>query len=66
MDNVKMNDDQLENVSGGSVIPYLVQPGDTVSAVAAKFSVSMDQLMKWNDIKDPNMLMVGQQLKIKF
>ena len=66
MDNVKMNDDQLENISGGSVIPYLVQPGDTVSAVAAKFSVSMDQLMKWNDIKDPNLLMVGQQLKIKF
>lgn len=66
MDNVKMNDDQLENISGGSVIPYLVQPGDTVSAVAAKFNVSMDQLMKWNDIEDPNMLMVGQQLKIKF
>ena len=61
-----MSDDQLNEVSGGSVIPYLVQPGDTLNALAQKFHVSAEQLMKWNNIQDPNMLVVGQQLKIKF
>lgn len=66
MDKVKMDDAELDAVIGGSVIPYQIQPGDTLEAVARKFNVSMDQLMKWNSIQDPNILMVGQQLKIKF
>ena len=56
----------MTEVSGGSIIPYQVQPGDTLGAVAKKFNVSLDQLMRWNNIKDPNILTVGQQLKIKF
>lgn len=66
MDKVKMNDEQMDQVVGGSVIPYVVEPGDTLTAIAQKFSVSVEQLMKWNDIKNPNMLLVGQQLKVKF
>ncbi len=66
MEKKKLNDDQLDAISGGSVIPYQVQPGDTLNALSQKFSVSVEQLMRWNNIQDPNMLLVGQQLKIKF
>ena len=66
MEKTKMNDDQLDGVTGGSIIPYQVEPGDTLTAIAGKFNVSVDQLVKWNNIKDQNMLMVGQQLKVKF
>ena len=66
MDKIKMNDDMMEEVTGGSVLPYVVQPGDSLNSIAKKYNVSMDQLVKWNNIKDPNFLTVVQQLKIKF
>jgi LysM repeat protein len=45
---------------------YTVQPGDTVSAIAAVFSISPDYIL-WNNpdvIKDPSVLQVGQELLI--
>ena len=66
MEIVKMNDDELDQISGGSVIPYLVQPGDTLYALSQKFNVSVEQLMRWNNIKDPNTLMVGDKMNIKY
>ena len=66
MKKTSINDSQLDNVSAGSMIPYQVQPGDTIARIAQKFGVSMEQIMKWNNIKDPNFIMVGQQLQIKF
>lgn len=66
MDKVKMNDEQLDAINGGSIIPYQVQAGDTLNVIAKKFNVTPEQLMKWNNIQDPNLLLVGQQLKVKF
>lgn len=66
MDKVKMNDEQLDAINGGSIIPYQVQAGDTLNVIARKFNVTPEQLMKWNNIQDPNLLLVGQQLKVKF
>lgn len=48
--------------SGGPV--YIVQPGDTLSAIAAKFNVDTAQLMNANGLSNPDQLYVGQQLVI--
>ncbi|MBO5640111.1 MAG: LysM peptidoglycan-binding domain-containing protein [Oscillospiraceae bacterium] len=61
-----LNDSLLEQVDGGSRIVYQVQPGDTLEAIAKKSGVSMEQLSRWNNIQDPNMLQVGSKLTIKF
>ena len=66
MDKMAMNDDQLDAVTGGTMVPYRVQPGDSLAAIAAKFHVSVEELARWNNIKDPSIISVGQQLKIKF
>ena len=66
IDKVAMNDDQMDQITGGTILPYLVEPGDSLGAIAKKYNVTIDQLMAWNDIKDPNFLAVGQKLKIKF
>ncbi len=66
MDKVAMNDELLDQVSGGSVLPYVVQAGDTLSAIAKKYNVTLEQLMKWNNIKNPDILTIGQRLVIKF
>ena len=66
MEKAALNDSVLEQVDGGSRIIYQVQPGDTLEAIAKKSGVSMEQLSRWNNIQDPNMLQVGSKLTIKF
>jgi len=41
-----------------------VQPGDTLSAIAAAYGVTSKIIIDNNDIKDPNRLRVGQKLFI--
>lgn len=65
-DKVAMNDDMLNNISGGTILPYVVQNGDTLAAIAKKYNVTVEQLVKWNNIQNPDVLLVGQQLVIKF
>ena len=66
MDKVSMNDEQMDGVTGGSILPYRVQPGDSLDDIAKKYHVMVDQLMKWNNLYGSKSLEVGQQLKIRF
>lgn len=59
MDKTYLNDEDLSDVDGGTVIPYKIQPGDTLGAVANKFHVSLEQLIRWNNIQNPNLVTVG-------
>ncbi len=66
MEKAVLNDSALEQVDGGSRIIYQVQPGDTLESIAKKSGVSLEQLSRWNNIQDPNMIQVGSKLTIKF
>ena len=66
VDKQALNDENLDQVSGGSILRYRVQPGDNLNAIAQRYHVTVEQLMEWNKIKDPNAITVSQQLKIKF
>jgi LysM repeat protein len=46
------------------VSTYTVKAGDTLSAIAAKFGTTYQQLAKINGIKDPNKIYPGQVLKL--
>lgn len=43
---------------------YFVQPGDTLGIIAQRYGVSLDQLTQANELVNPNLLAVGQQLTI--
>ena len=43
---------------------YIVQPGDTLSYIASRFNVSMDELLTANPSVDPDLLSQGQQIVI--
>ncbi len=43
---------------------YIVQPGDTLSSIAMRFNVTVNDLMAANNISNPNLLATGQQLLI--
>lgn len=43
---------------------YIVQPGDSLGAIAQRFGISLQSLMEANNISDPNLLDVGTSLII--
>ena len=79
-DEVKINDSELEEVAGGagswkqyakgtyvnygSYIVYTVAPGDVLTGIAPRFGVTVAQIQQWNNIKNPNVISVGQKLTI--
>ena len=43
---------------------YTVRKGDTLSGIAARFGMSLTDIVKLNGIADPNLIYVGQALKV--
>ena len=43
---------------------YIVQQGDTLSAITLRFGISLEELLAANDITDPNSVKIGQRLII--
>lgn len=45
-------------------ILYKIQKGDTLSAIAKKFNTTVAEILAINDIKNANMIVIGQNIKI--
>ncbi len=43
---------------------YVVQAGDSLGSIAQAYGVSIEQIMEANELSDPNLLNVGQELRI--
>jgi len=43
---------------------YIIQPGDTLSLIASRFNVSLNDLVNANPSLDPNVLSQGQEIVI--
>lgn len=44
---------------------YTVKSGDSLSEIAEKFKVSVEDLVNWNGLKDPDQIAVGQKLRVR-
>lgn len=44
---------------------YTVAPGDTLVSIAERFGLSTGNLVEWNDIPDPDLVVVGQSLALR-
>lgn len=44
---------------------YTVKAGDTLSELAAKFDTTVDNLVALNNISNPNLIYIGQELRVK-
>ena len=51
-------------VSYGSYLVYTAAAGETLSELAPRFGVTVQQLRQWNSIKDRDALSFGQKLMI--
>ena len=47
-----------------AVTSYLIQPGDTLSAIAVNTGISLDKLVALNAIKNPDLIIAGQTLSL--
>ncbi len=52
------------NLPRGTLLNYIVQSGDTLAVVAAKFNSTVEDIVKQNNLADANSIFVGQTLKI--
>ncbi|PWA06994.1 glycoside hydrolase [Pueribacillus theae] len=50
-----------KSATGGT---YTVKSGDTLSAIAARHKTTVSELVRINDIKNPNLIQVGQKIKL--
>lgn len=66
MNATPLEDEVLDAVSGGTVVPYIVRPGDTMEEIAKKFHCTVEQICRWNNIRNPLDLKAGQKLVIRF
>jgi LysM repeat protein len=48
----------------GTLVEYTVQTGDTLAIIADKFNSTVDDIVKENELTDPNAIFVGQKLNI--
>lgn len=58
----QVNPDSQNNIS--TTVLYQVQPGDTLEMIAINQGITVEDLIKFNQISDPNYLTVDQYLKI--
>lgn len=52
------------NLAKGTKLDYVIQAGDSLGAIAALFNSTIDDIIKENNLTDPNALFVGQTLVI--
>ena len=43
---------------------YTVKAGDTLGEIASRYNTTVDALVKKNNINDPNLIYVGQTIKL--
>ena len=54
-----------ELLPGPLQIRYVVQPGDTLSKLAARFGSSVEEIVDWNGLTDADFIKVGWSLRVK-
>lgn len=57
--------DRVNEILGINKQYYTVVSGDTLSKIAAKYGTTVNQLASWNNIKNVNLIYVGQKLRVK-
>lgn len=50
---------------GSSAVYYTVVSGDNLTKIANKYGTTVNQLVAWNNISNPNLIYPGQKLRVK-
>lgn len=56
--------DYLDSFKADQIVKYTVQSGDNIGSIASDFGVSINTIVWANNLKDPDVLSLGEVLKI--
>ena len=48
----------------GTIVEYLVKPGDSLAIIAAKFNSTVEEIVKENDLENANDIQAGIIIKV--
>ena len=51
--------------NGSSAVYYTVVTGDNLTKIANRYGTTVNQLVSWNNISNPNLIYPGQKLRVK-
>ena len=63
----EINGTEMEQAAGGAAaryVVYTVAKGDNLTKIAHAYGVTVNDLVYWNRIANPNLILVGQKIKI--
>ena len=60
---IKTNSNNTQT-SPSQIITYTIKRGDTLWGISIKYGVTIQNLVNWNNIKNPNLIYTGNTLKI--
>lgn len=60
----EMIERSLNGITANGARIYTVRQGDTLTAIAREYRVSVEDLIKWNKLSDPDRLQIGQKLTV--
>lgn len=55
---------KINNEKKSTTTIHVVKKGESLTSIAKKYNVSVNEIMNWNDIKTHNHIVVGQKIKI--
>jgi len=59
------NNSSNNQISGEVPLTYTVKSGDTLSSISNRYNISMNKIMEWNNISNPDIITVGTQLNLR-
>lgn len=60
---MELSDDKLDEVTGG-VRYHTIQRGETLSMIAKRYSTTVEQICRWNNISNPNYIVAGKRIMV--
>lgn len=61
----KKEEPKKEEPKKDTKVYYTIKKGDTLSKIAKNYKTTVDQLVKWNNIKNKNLIYAGQKIRVK-
>ena len=55
---------ELSPVDNSIDVYYVVKSGDTLNGIARRFGITLNDILQYNDIQNPNLIYPGQTIKI--
>ena len=55
---------ELSPVDNTIQVYYVVKEGDTLNRIAKRFGITLNEILQYNDIQNPNLIYPGQTIKI--